>query len=366
MCPRYYDIIRDYPNPYSYRIKMVQFCLQYGISATAREFSTTRDTARKWLRSYRDQGLNGLNNRPRIPKRIPHKTPKHMEEMILKHRDRLKSWGPVRLKDDFDLPMSTTAIYRILKQNKRINKYKKKHTRQKDLRMLKMKMKSFEKIQVDVKDLCDIPRYWKQMKLFGLPRYQYTARDVKSGMLYIAYARKNDCVNAANFVTLLAEHLKHHHIDLHKTIIQTDNGVEFVGNWRVNSSSVFNHLTEKVFGMSHHRIPPGRSTYNSDVETSHWRIEKDFYELEDFSNTDSLNIKACQYLLYFNLLRKNRAKFNKTSYEIVNEDHPGSNITISTFNPLILDDLGLYYSKYTMSAACGKTVEDVPYLTKIT
>jgi transposase len=367
MCPvRYYDIIRDYPNPYAFRIKIVQYCHSNGISATARQFGTTRDTVRKWVRQYAMYGTKGLNNKPRIPKRIPHKTPKYIEDKVLKYRDELKSWGPVRLKDDFDLPISTASIYRILKQNNRIKEFRKKYKRQRDLRLIKMRMKAFEKIQVDVKDLSDIPRYWKLMRLLKLPRYQYTARDVKSGLLFIAYARKNDCVNAANFLTILSEHLRTHDIDLSKVIIQTDNGVEFIGNWKQKSASLFTHMTEEVFKMSHERIPVGRSTYNSDVETSHLRIERDLYDLEDFSGDDSLSIKAFMYQLYFNLLRKNRVKFNKTSYEIVSEEHPGIKPTIGAFSPIILDDLGPYYMKYVNTEACGKTVEDVPYHTTLT
>jgi transposase-like protein len=361
MCPvKYYDFLKDYANPFNIRIKMVQYSFQYGISATARQFHTTRDTVRKWKRLYEANGTKGIQNKSKAPKRIPHKTPKPVEDQILKHRNALPSWGPVRLKEDFNIPVSTRAIYRILKQNGKIKKHKRKHQKKNDLRLLKMKMKTFQKVQVDVKDLSDIPKYCYFKRIYSLPRYQYTARDVKSGMLYIAYARRNDCVNAANFIVLLAEHLKNHGINLNDVTVQTDNGSEFIGNWKQKTPSLFTRLSENVFHMPHVRIPPRRCTYNSDVESSHLRIEKDFYDLEEFRGVEPLSIKAFTYLLYFNLIRKNKAKFNKTSYEILLDEYPNMKPTITAFNPVVLDDLGTYYMKYFPSVPCGQTVDDLP------
>jgi transposase len=361
MCPvKYYDILQDSANPFNVRVKMVQYSFQFGISATARRFGTTRDTVRKWKRLYDLQGTKGLKNKSKAPLRIPHKAPKSIEGTILKHRDRLPSWGPIRLKEDFNIPASTGAIYRILKQNGRIKKHRRKYKRQKDLRLIKMKMKVFQKIQIDVKDLIDIPNYYCFKQKFNLPRYQFTARDVKSGMLYIAHARTKDCVNAANFLVLLAEHLEMHGINLKEVTVQTDNGSEFIGNWKQKRASLFARMAENVFHMRHVRIPPGRCTYNSDVETSHLRIEKDFYDLEEFCGERALSIKTFSYLLYFNTMRKNKAKFNKTSYEIVKEEYPKIKRTICTFNPVLLDDFGTYYLKYISSKSCGQTVDHLP------
>jgi transposase len=364
MCPvKYYDILKDSSNPFNVRVKMVLYAIEFNISAAARVFGTTRDTVRYWKRQYERYGTKGLENKSRAPHRIPHKTPQHIEDQILLHRDKLPSWGPVRIKEDFNIPVSTGAIYRILKQNGKIKPFRKKHKRQKDLRLIKMQMNSFQKIQVDVKDLSDIPKYYRFMRLYRLPRYQFTARDVKSGMLYIAYARKHDCINAANFLTLLAEHLKNHNIDFNQVTIQTDNGPEFVGSWKTKQRVLFTYLAEKVFRMKHDRIPPGRCTFNSDVETSHLRIERDFYDTEEIQSSDSLSIKAFTYLLYFNLIRRNKAKFNKTSYEIVKGDFPDVKTTVCAFNPVVLDDFGLYYSKYIPSQGCGKSVDLVPEFT---
>jgi len=341
---------------------MVLCAFEVGISETARQFNTSRPTVRKWKQRYEKHGTKGLHNLSKKPHHIPHKTPQYIEELVVKHRNRLPSWGPSRLKEDFNLPISELAIHRILKQNGLVKKQKRKHQRKKDLRMIKMKMKAFQKIQVDVKDLSDIPNYYRFKRLYDLPRYQYTARDVKSGMLYIAHARRNDCVNAANFLVLLAEHLIKHGVDPRKVSVQTDNGAEFIGNWKQRKPSLFCFLAEKVFHMKHYRIPPRRCTFNSDVESSHLRIEKDFYDLEEFRGTKALTINSFTYLLYFNLLRKNKAKLNKTSYGIVKMDYPKMKVTIAAFDPVILDDFGTHYLKYISAESSGQTGNHLPKL----
>ena len=359
MCPaKYYDTVRDCSSPFNTRLRMVLRSFEANITKAAKEYDTTRVTVRKWKRLYELHGTKGLISKPRTPKKIPHKTPKSIEEEILRHRDVLPSWGPVRLKEDFNIAASTGAIYRILKQNGKIDKKRRrKHDIKRELSKIKLQLRSFQKIQIDVKDLSDIPKYYRSMRLNGLPRYQFTARDVKSGMLYIALARRHDCVNAANFLTLLAEHLREHNIDLNTVSIQTDNGSEFIGNWRMKGRSLFTHMSEKVFGMKHYRIPPNSPTYNSDVETTHLRIEKDFYKLEDLNSQDSLSIKVLTYLLYFNLLRRNKMKFNKTSLEMVSEELPDIKKTIVQFPTIVLDDIGLYYMKYIKRS---DPVYDVP------
>lgn len=367
MCPiKYYDILKDSANPFNIRIRMVQYCLKYGISSTAVAFGTTRDTVRKWKRAYLAKGTKGLINKSRAPHNIPHKADKSIEEEILRHREVLPSWGPIRLKDDFNIPISTTAIYRVLKQNKRIKKYKRKYQIKKDLTQIKLQLKAFQKIQIDVKDLSDIPNYYKNKKLFNLPRYQFTARDVKSGMLYIAYARKNYTRNAANFLELLCKHLKEHGIDLKNVSVQTDNGVEFIGSYLNRKKSTFTYLAEEVYCMKHYRTPPRCCTFNSDVESSHLRIEKDFYDLEDFNSTQQLSIKAYTYMLYFNLIRKNRKKLNKTSYELVKDDYPELKPTICAISAVVMDDEKLYYADGCWPISqMTNSVDDVPYHSKV-
>ena len=135
---------------------MVELAEEKNISESARTFKTTRKTVRKWLNRYKHDGLKGLHDKPRIPKKIPHKIKKKKELEIVQLRKKYKRWGPDRLKQQFDLPYSTSTIYRVLKSNGLIQKRKKKYQKRRDLYELKKKMKPFEKLQFDIKYLNDI------------------------------------------------------------------------------------------------------------------------------------------------------------------------------------------------------------------
>jgi transposase len=170
------------------RIAMVKHALKHGVSAAAREYNTTRKTARKWLNRWREtNSVAALEDRSRAPRRIPHKTPPATERRIVAIRRRFPRWGPERLKMHFDLKPSVSAIARVIRQHKLVRKRQKKWKRKRDLRQAKKRWKPLEKWQFDVKYLTDIPRYVKHMYRHRLPRYQYTARDVRTGAHFFAY-----------------------------------------------------------------------------------------------------------------------------------------------------------------------------------
>ncbi|MCX7785945.1 MAG: helix-turn-helix domain-containing protein [candidate division WOR-3 bacterium] len=162
----YYEIMNGINNIFNLRLNMVQMAQAKGISETARYYKTTRNTVRKWLNRYTQQGLNGLTNRKRTPKHIPHKTPKTIEEKIIELRKSHPAWGPERLKMHYEIPVSTKAIARIIRQAGLVKKRKKKWKRQRDLRIQKQALKPFQLLQVDVKDLSDISRYWSSDEKF--------------------------------------------------------------------------------------------------------------------------------------------------------------------------------------------------------
>ena len=94
----YYSIYEGMVNFFDYRLKMVRYALEFGVSKASREFKTTRKTVYKYIKRYKQQGLEGLKNKPKIPKRIPHKIPKEYQDYILSLRDKHPSWGAKRLK----------------------------------------------------------------------------------------------------------------------------------------------------------------------------------------------------------------------------------------------------------------------------
>jgi len=57
-------------NRFDTRLRMVHVAEDRGISEAAREYETTPKTVRKWVKRYREQGLDGLADRSRAPKSV--------------------------------------------------------------------------------------------------------------------------------------------------------------------------------------------------------------------------------------------------------------------------------------------------------
>ncbi len=56
----------------------------------------------------------GLGNKSLAPHNIPHKTPGDLGEKVIELRKTHPRWGPYRLKEHYDLPISMKAISRII------------------------------------------------------------------------------------------------------------------------------------------------------------------------------------------------------------------------------------------------------------
>lgn len=68
--------------------RMVDLCREYGIS---------RKTGYKFLERFKKEGALGLSDRLKSPLNIPHRTPKPLENLILKLRKAKPTWGPKKL-----------------------------------------------------------------------------------------------------------------------------------------------------------------------------------------------------------------------------------------------------------------------------
>ena len=128
---------------------------------------------------------------------------------IAAYRERFPTFGARRIEDELDIPYSHVAVHRVLKQNGFVvKKRRKKWKRKRDLRVLKAKMKPFEKIQVDVKYLDDMPEFYPFLIRHRLPSYEYTAQDVMTGFTFICFGHEFSQTNSVNFLVYLADHLE--------------------------------------------------------------------------------------------------------------------------------------------------------------
>jgi transposase len=312
---RYFDLIREMRDAYNHRLRLVQYARQHGIKAAARAFATTVRTVRKWLRRYQELGPSGLLERSRAPHHQPHQTPVEIEQQVVALRQQLPTFGARRLIREFELPLSHRALERLWRQHGLLKKRRRKYQRKQDLAAVKATWRLFQQISADTKDLNDITHYWPQAKAFELPQVQYTAREVRSGLLFWAFAERRSGTASQVFAARIQRHLQRCGVSLRDLVWQTDNGGEFVGR---ESGGLRRQGFPAALGDSQHvRIPPAAHTYQSDVETVHRLVEDEFFDLETFTGRADFLAKASLYQLYFNLVRPNSHKDHLSPWQII-------------------------------------------------
>ena len=332
---KYYEIMRNSKDKKLLRLKMVLRAEEIGIKATTAEYKCSVNTVRKWYRRYKLHGNSGLEEESRRPHKCRCLSESDIS-VILKSKARYKPFGAARLKEVCNLPYSVKTINKILREAGLTKRRRKKSKRKNNLRSIKATWKLFQQIQVDTKHLYDIPEYWPYIHTMKFPKYQYTARDATSGLLFKSFAHELSISNSKSFIEELAEHLKKSGADISETTIQTDNGSEFIGAWNAKSDSAFTKAVEKHF-KQHITIKPKAHTWQADVETAHNLIETEFYEIETFKNIDHLLRKMSTYLLWFNFLRKNSYKEKKTPLQIAIEKQRDIKNCVVKFKTTILD-----------------------------
>jgi transposase len=318
---------------------MVLYAQAHGVKAAARVFATTPKTVRKWRDRF-DGRLGSLAARSRAPHHRPRRLSPEAEQRIVALKTRLPRWSARRLRRDFDLPWSEKAIRRVFRDHGLARRYRRrKHETKRYLRNVKKRWRLFQQIDIDTKHLNDIPEYWVGLASRRLPRYQYTARDVTTGLLFLGYADELSLAHATVFAQRILTHLKACGIRLARTTWQSDNGSEFVGSWQAKEPSAFTKTIEAVPGQRHRTIPPGQHRFQADVETVHSLMETEFFEVESFRDRSDFLAKATSYQLWFNLARKNSGKENRTPWDLVRLKCPTAHPLLPLLTPVFLDQL---------------------------
>jgi transposase InsO family protein len=95
-------------------------------SKICKRFNISRPTGYKWLKRYKNKGLQNLIDKPRVRKSINHKTDKDIEDLIIELRNKHLAWGPRKLKRRLEnlgnknIPSHVT-VGNILKRNNMIS-----------------------------------------------------------------------------------------------------------------------------------------------------------------------------------------------------------------------------------------------------
>jgi transposase len=335
-------MIRSKDHRFDWRLQLVMHAQQHGQRATARAFRCSRNTVAKWLARFQHQpGRHSLLERSRAPHTSPHKAPPAVEQQVLAQRRRTPGFGAERLKREFELPCGISAINRILRQHGLTRPPRRRHQRKNDLRAIKAAYQPFTRFQMDVKFLTDIPHYWPQMQQRGLPKFQYTIRELSCGAQFLAYADEVSVTYSELAARRLLVHLQQHGIDPATVVIQSDNGTEFDGTARHKRDRGFVHTIETLFGAAHRYIPPGCSNANADVESIHSTIEPELYDIERFADLNEFLTKAATCQLWYNTARKNRSRGWKSPLDLLEEKAPMLDVRLLLLHPVLLNRLRL-------------------------
>jgi len=305
---------KDAKLKYETRHSLVQTALNTGIKATAGFYAVSRNTVRKWLRRYQESHIAGLEELSRAPKLIPHKTDAATEAMVIKVKKRLRRFGSRRLKRDFDLPCSHSTLDRIYRVANLLKRRKRKRGRRNDLRAEKARFRAFERTCNDTKHLTDIAEYWTQARLLGLPWFQYSHRDVRTGTMLLGFANELSLSHATVFAELVVEWYRQHQVNLKGSTWNHDGGSEFIGAWNAKEKSSYQKALAAA-GIEGFQIP--KTTYNAEVETIHNTIEFEFFEVEHFRNRADFFRKASSYQWWYNCVRKNCYRQDQSPREIL-------------------------------------------------
>jgi len=255
-----------------------------------------------------------------------------------------------------NLLISHRALEHMGRAHHLMIKRRRKYQRKQDFAHSKAQWALFQQISADTKDLDDIPHYWPQAQQLDLPAIQYTAREVRSGLLFWAFAERRTAAASAVFAARIQQHLDRYGVSLRDLVWQTDNGSEFIGGHDKHGKPT--GFPAQMRDSQHVRIPPTAHTYQSDVETVHRLEEDEFFDLETFASRGDFLAKVHTYQLYFNLVRPNSHKENQSPWQIIQRLAPGSPLELCLLPPVFLD--------YYLNDSGGYDVSRLPYTLGVT
>ena len=291
------------------RLEMIRFANRSGYKTTAKFYSCSRRTIKKWCRRYSLYGINGLKDLSRRPKYSPKKIDSNVINLITntvreaKYKGKYITVNNIRRKNKINSYSNSTINRYINKATGKVRNKKKTKTNGGSTEW-KKELKPFQLIQMDIKYLTDIDNlrpYFNELSN-NLAKYQITALDVCTGFPIVAYCDEKSVTYTTLFLeTILLPFLSQfQELNLKDIVIQTDNGTEFTNKYlktrgKEPKTTSFTLTIFKHF-KRHKTIIPGHCTAQSDIELFHWSIERDCLAWDDITNNKELIKHVTTYM----------------------------------------------------------------------
>jgi transposase InsO family protein len=251
---------------------------------------------KRWMKAYREHGVDGLNPKSTRPKTNPKETPIHLKEKVLDLRKQTKLCAQKlhwRLEKE-GIQIHERTIGKILKADNLVRKYRVKKVKYK---YIKATLSPGELIEIDVK--------YVPGRIKGQRYFQYTAIDCASRWRHLEVFDEQTSFHSIKFLEIVIQKFKY-------TIqaIKTDNGAIFTNYYLGTNkrSDIFvktlHALDEfcRQRNIKHFLIDPGKPAQNGKVERSHREDQEKFYEQHKFKSFKDLQKKLKIWNEYYNNL----------------------------------------------------------------
>ncbi len=285
----------------------------------ARILGVSRASLYRWERRQQREGLRGLEDRSRRPKRVRRPLwSEDLVEAVRRLRHKYPRWGKetlaVLLKRE-GYPGSASTVGRILTQLKRRGQLKDEpprgwvRVRKRRLRRPYAQRKPREYAVKEAGDLVQVDTM-DVRPLAGVVFKHFTARDMVSRWDVVQAHPRATSRAAAQFVdTLLAR------MPFRVRAIQVDGGSEFCGEFEQACA----RRNVRLFVL-----PPRSPKLNGRVERAHRTHAEEFYDLYTGPlDMPSLNRHLRQWEAVYNTIRPHRSLDKQTPAEYLRRHHPG-------------------------------------------
>lgn len=253
----------------------------------------SKRTLNYWLSAFRENGIDGLENRSRRPKTNSKETSIRIKERIIEIRKKKKQCA-LKIKWDLEdegIKIHPRTIGKILKVEGLTRRYR---TRKIHWKYFRIPLRKGEMVEIDVK--C-VPE-----RIKGQRYYQFTAIDVATRWRYLKAYTDESTISALSFLEELLRVA-----DFKIQSIKTDNGSCFTnryqGYYRSNLPFPRPHAFDQLcgkYGVIHYLIDPGKPQQNPFVERSHREDQEKFYDQNRFASFEELAYKLKIWNMEYN------------------------------------------------------------------
>lgn len=274
----------------------------------------SRQTVHKWLRRFRDEGLAGLQDRPSVAHRCPHRTPAVTEAAVLALRAEIRR-GPHRIAQRLSLPPST--VHAILRRHGRSRLSRLDRTTGAPIRVETPvryeRSRPGELLHVDVKKLGRIPEgggWWvhgrQAARGAGKPKerrgydFLHVAVDDYSRYAYVEIRNDEKGDTCASFLSNALDHFHDLGVDVER--VMTDNARNYV------TSKLF----REALGLARHvRIRPYRPQTNGKAERFNRTLADEWAYQRAYESNAKRSAALREFLIDYNWERTHSAIGNK-------------------------------------------------------